>query len=180
MWNFFSAPKDIKAVPDVCDICSEVIGTVRQDGSTEVAYTLPCSHTFGNICILSWMDIAPQKDCPNCRRKLVHPGCGHLIMPHKSSTAPPSIAASQTPENCVRCRGDGAVASELETEQKRLELQEQALRGMRVNLPRFFGTQAVGTVSTVDQRIAELRKGFAGFHERTWRKFEDRERREEW
>jgi hypothetical protein len=183
-WNFLTRRKTRPVIRgeeiDTCAICSETIGELRQDGTTEVAYTLPCSHTFGNICIMGWLDVAPQKDCPICRRHLIHPGCGHIIMPHKLSTAPPSIPEEETPAKCLRCRGKGAVAEALRVEQEHLELQEKALRGMKVHLPKFFGTQASTTLGTVDQRIAELRKGFAVFHERTWRNFEGRERRELW
>lgn len=183
MWNFSSSSKQPSKrceEVDTCAICSERIGDLRQDGTIEIAYTLPCSHTFGNICIMGWLDIAPQKDCPNCRRRLIHPGCGHLIMPHEASTAPPSIPAHETPAKCIQCRGKGAVAEVLRFEQERLELQEKALRGMRMHLPKFFGSQASMTLGTMDQRIAELRKGFASIHEKTWRNFEGRERRELW
>jgi len=183
MWNFKSAPKPVRVETGedlVCDICSETIGTTRTDGSIEIAYMLPCAHTFGSLCILQWLQFSPQHDCPNCRRRMVHDGCGHIIMPHKLSTAPPSISASETPSHCIQCRGEGAVAVALRMEHERLQLQEGALEGLRTHLPRLFGSQAAITSRTVDQRISSLRKGFAVFQERTWRRFEDRERRQRW
>lgn len=182
MWNLRSSSKTVQVqVEDViCDICSENIGTARLDGSIEIAYKLPCSHIFGSLCILQWLQTSPQHDCPNCRRRMIHDGCGHLIMPHKSSTAPPSIPASETPSHCIHCREEGSVATALRVEHERLQLQERALEGLRLHLPRFFGSQAATTVSTIDQRILALRKGFALFYERAWRKFEDGDRREQW
>jgi len=183
MWNFKSAPKAVRLETGddlVCDICSEAIGAARTDGSIEIAYMLPCAHTFGSLCILQWLQISPQHDCPNCRRRMIHDGCGHLLMPHRLSTAPPSIPASETPSHCIQCRGKGAVAVALRMEHERLQLQESALEGLRTHLPQFFGSHAAITTGTIDQRISILRKGFAVFQERTWRRFDDRERRLLW
>lgn len=163
-----------------CAICSHTIGCTRPDKSVETHYALPCSHVFGSHCILRWLQISPRQDCPNCRRRMVHRGCGHLIMPHNAVSAPPSIPESQTPERCVRCRGEGIVALALRSEHEKLLAQESALRGMRSHLPSIFGSFATASLCGVDQRIAELRKGFAVFHERAWKEFEERERRERW
>jgi hypothetical protein len=166
---------------DVCEICTEIIDAVRHDGSIEVAYKLPCGHTFGNLCILKWLSVSNQRDCPNCRRLLTHPECGHLIMPHESTTAPPSIAAHETPAKCISCRGKGGAAMEvLRLERELLEAKEAAIRGMRQHLRTFFGPQAQLSTANVDGRIADLRKGFAEAQGRTWRIFEGTESRESW
>jgi hypothetical protein len=164
----------------ICDICSDVIGSKRQDGSTEVLYKLPCSHVFGSICILRWLEVSTLQDCPNCRRRLVHPGCGHLIMPHNVSTAPPSIPVNETPALCVRCRGEGIVGPALRLEFERLQAQEKALRGIQAQLPKFFQVTPPKAGWSVEERIVELRKGFALFNENAWREFEEMERRERW
>jgi hypothetical protein len=149
IWTFLFTRQVYK---DICAICGEKIGDLRQDGTTEFAYTLPCSHMFGNICIVRWLEVAPQQDCPNCRQRFVHPRCGHTIIPNKS-IVPPCIPAY---EPCVHCQGNGDIAR-IPYEQERLKLQENALRGMRMYLPRFFGSQASKTLSMTDQNITELR-----------------------
>jgi len=101
-------------------------------------------------------------------------------MPQNAASAPLSIPEEETPEQCVRCRGQGVVALALRSEHEKLQAQEAALRGMHSNLPRIFGSFAAPSLCAVDERIAELRKGYAVFHERAWREFEERERRERW
>jgi hypothetical protein len=164
-----------------CTICHETINAVRPDGSTETQYSLPCSHVFGSICILRWLHNSTHQDCPICRRQMIHPGCGHLIMPHETTTAPPSIPETETPAQCIRCRGDSALALVLKRAQERVQAQEAALRGMQVHIPSLFSRAfAARSIGGVDERIAELRKGFAGFHERAWSEFAEKERRERW
>jgi len=101
-------------------------------------------------------------------------------MPHNALSAPPGIREDQTPDQCVKCRGESALAQALRLELEKLQAQERALRGMRSHLPRFFGGVAPRGLCNVEERIAELRKGFAVFHERAWREFEEKERRERW
>jgi len=163
-----------------CTICSETLHAVRSDGTTEIPYKLPCSHVFGSICIIRWLEDSPQQDCPHCRRRMVHSGCGHLIMPHDAPTAPPSIPEVETQARCVRCRGEGVVAKALRAEHERLQAQEAALRGMKIHLPKFFGFAAARTASSVDDRIAALRRSFSVFHDTAWREFEENERRQRW
>jgi hypothetical protein len=180
--NYSDMPLAAKSVTPntVCDICSEAIGHIRHDGSTEIPYKLPCSHVFGNTCILRWLEVSSQQDCPICRRKMVHPRCGHLIMPHNATTAPPSIPAHETPELCLRCRGEVIVGPALRSEYEWLQVQEDALRGIQLHLPRFFQTSLPRTGWSVEERIAELQKGFDIVNESAWREFEERERRERW
>ncbi len=69
----------------------------------------------------------------------------------------------------------------LKAEQERLVVQEEALKGLRVLLPSFMGSSGARlTGRNVDERIGELRKGFAGFQERAWRRFAELERRDVW
>jgi len=164
----------------ICPVCSETIGLVRGDGSTETQYILPCSHSFGNLCILRWLQDSPRQDCPHCRRRMVHSGCGHLIMPHDAVSAPPSIPEASMPAQCIRCRGEGVVAIVLRGEHGRLQAAEAALTGMQLRLPQFFGFASTKSSGNIDERIAELRKRFAVFHEKAWREFEEKERRERW
>lgn len=111
---------------------------------------------------------------------MIHPGCGHLIMPHEASTAPPAIQECETPNECLRCRGDGQVGEILKFATERLEAQERALRGMRTHLPTVFGRSTATSVENIDERIQELRKGINGVYERTWVEFAQMERRERW
>lgn len=163
-----------------CAICSETMGLPNQYGLTEHPYKLPCSHIFGSRCILRWLQASPRQDCPNCRRRMVHRGCGHLIMPHNAHIAPPGIREEETPDLCVKCRGESALAQAMRIELERLQAQEKALRGIRSVLPRFFGGAAPRSLCNIEERIEELQKSFAVLHERAWREYELRERRERW
>lgn len=163
-----------------CAVCCEHIGSVRADGSMEVRYKLPCSHMFGNLCILQWLQMSPQQDCPICRRRMVHIGCGHLIMPHDASTAPPTISEEKMPKQCIRCRGEDILATILQAEHERLQAAEAALRGMQRSLPKFLSFASTVSLYSVDSRIDELRQNFAVFHERAWREFEEQERQVRW
>lgn len=163
----------------ICNICGDVMGSDTGCGA-EVAYKLPCSHVFGSACIIRWLQISPKQDCPNCRRKMVHRGCGHLIMPSPVSTAPPTITEAETPDDCVRCRGEEKVGLVVKKEHDRLLKNERALRGVKSFLPKFFGGSQPVEEEDIEERIVQLRKGFDNFHERAWRDWEERERRIRW
>lgn len=66
-----SRPEDEK-----CDICAEAFNTSptsSHDGDhpgqgSHAAVTTPCSHVFGEVCLLEWLK--DQTTCPMCRRVL--------------------------------------------------------------------------------------------------------------
>jgi hypothetical protein len=100
-----------------CAICSEPLGLARSDGQTEKATVLPCSHIFGDICILRWLELdSPHHDCPSCRRKMVYRGCGCMIRPRAvrrgltlergEGARVKVVSEEDMPDKCPKCRGD--------------------------------------------------------------------------
>jgi len=101
-------------------------------------------------------------------------------MPHDAENAPPRVSQEETPDQCVRCRGESEVAQTLRQEYDRLQAKEAALRGMQANLPTALGGMAPKSLGDVEERIAQLRRRFAQFSERAWRNVARTERRDKW
>jgi hypothetical protein len=149
----------LKDPAQCCSICNETLGLPRADGKIESAAILPCSHVFGSICIMRWLETeALNHDCPNCRRKMVYWGCGHLIRPCDIAWAPRCVGEKDMPEKCLMCRGSGKLGAELKLRNERRMLEESALEVLRTHLPSVFGGMCRSRVESVDSRIEELRQ----------------------
>ncbi|CAG8959641.1 hypothetical protein HYFRA_00001544 [Hymenoscyphus fraxineus] len=120
-----------------CTICNSPVHTPRPDDNlTETLLILPCSHTFGSICITRWLENdSPHKDCPQCRRSMLYSKCGHLIRPAEVARSPKCVREEEMPEMCVVCRGDGVLGAL----RKRRDEEERQLREMREWLPGVWG-----------------------------------------
>lgn len=60
---------DFTSTSQECAICQQPIGLPRDDGSIEDMITTPCGHSFGEICLQTWLDSATS--CPYCRTELI-------------------------------------------------------------------------------------------------------------
>lgn len=105
-----------------------------------------------------------------------------MLMPSLAATAPPPIREDETPANCVRCRGEDRLAKTIKQQHEKLLKSERALRGARTLLPRFFGGSGAGELygTGIEERIEDLRRDFAVWHEKAWKDWEERERRLRW
>lgn len=65
-----------------CPICTDLVGTENQEGTTETWSELPCGHRFGSHCIKHYLGIVADNrpTCPICRQKAYH-SCGHPVLP---------------------------------------------------------------------------------------------------
>lgn len=141
---------------DRCAICKERLGIPRSDGETEKVFVLPCSHTFGSLCITRWLEHdSLNRDCPHCRRRMVYSGCGHTIRPCDIARAPRCVDEKDMPEMCLVCRGDGVLEEQVRALRERQLAVQRALEGMRVALPGIMGGMCRSTVQNVDRRVAD-------------------------
>jgi len=163
-----------------CSICNETFGQPRADGSVEKAAILPCAHIFGELCISRWLENSPHHDCPNCRRKMVYSGCGHVIKACDIERAPKSVGESEMPEKCLACCWGGMMEEELRIMNERRLLEERALAGMKLCLPGIFGGRSRETVESADGRIEEVRRSWRAELDAAISKFEDNEGRHRW
>ena len=89
------------------------------------------------------------------------------------------------PEKCIRCRGSGdsgygGLEDRLRELKEMREAQEQALEGMRRNLPGVFGGLCRITVQSLDDRIEELRREWGREVDIAFGEVEEKEGRLEW
>ncbi|KAI1266824.1 hypothetical protein F5Y18DRAFT_425374 [Xylariaceae sp. FL1019] len=63
-----------------CQICSTPLAIDHAADDGHEAYTvLLCGHAIGVRCMRRW--VAENPTCPICRKRLKHPGCGHVGLP---------------------------------------------------------------------------------------------------
>lgn len=86
-------PVEVDAVsvcdPDIlCGICQEKVGDKNPEGVQEKWAALPCGHVYGNHCIKTFfgMMVQDKPTCPVCRQTMVHPACGHPVLPKTITT----------------------------------------------------------------------------------------------
>ncbi|KAG4025721.1 hypothetical protein MFRU_052g00400 [Monilinia fructicola] len=167
--------------PQRCMICNEEIGSSSSGGEVESAFMLPCSHVFGSICILRWLETdSPHQNCPQCRRKMVYTECGHLIRPCEVMSAPKCVQEADMPKRCLVCRGlDGELKTEVEMLFKRAEAEQRALRAMKLHFPGVWGEMCRDTVRTVGTRVEESKRVLKRDVEELCRRYENGHR-EQW
>ncbi|KAB8291836.1 hypothetical protein EYC80_006619 [Monilinia laxa] len=178
-----SSSSDLSDIsPQRCMICNEEIGSSRCDGEVESAFMLPCSHVFGSICILRWLETdSPHQNCPQCRRKMVYTACGHLIKPCEVTSAPKCVKEAEMPKRCLGCRGlDGELKTEVDMLLERAEAEQRALRAMKLHFPGVWGEMCRDTVRTVGARVEESKKGLERDIEELCRRYEENGNREQW
>lgn len=142
-----------------CTICKETLGLPRLDGQVETAVVLPCSHIFGSICIIRWLETESlRQDCPNCRRRMIYRECGHAIKPCEVERAPKAVSEKDMPEKCGICQGGSILEEQLKVLRERQLAEERALVGMRLQLPGIFGAFCRNSIQTFDSRIEESKE----------------------
>ena len=142
-----------------CTICNEILGLPRLDGQVETAVVLPCSHIFGSICIVRWLEAESlHQDCPNCRRRMMYRECGHAIKPCEVERAPKAVSEKDMPEKCRICRGGGMLEEQLRVMRERQSAEERALVGMKIQLPGIFGAFCRTSIQSFDSRIEESKE----------------------
>jgi len=142
----------------LCFICREELGLPRADGEVEKLYMLPCSHTFGHICIERWLASSPNHNCPTCRRSMIY-DCGHPIKAVEISTAPKSTGAYEMLEKCLLCRQEGVWKQRLAMMEEKQQAEERVLEGLKSFLPTLYGGMCVAsTVQSAAGRIEESRE----------------------
>jgi len=177
-----SSPDPAEISPQRCTICNEDIGVPRADGEVESAFMLPCSHVFGSMCILRWLETdSPHQNCPQCRRKMVYTECGHLIRPCEVTSAPKCVRDEDMPQRCLGCRGlEGELKTEVEMLLKRAEAEQRALRAMKMHFPGVWGEMCRETVRTVGKRVEESKEVLKRDIEELCRRYEETGNREQW
>lgn len=142
-----------------CGICNETLGLSRPDGRVEEVFVLPCSHTFGSQCITRWLEHeSANRDCPQCRRRMVYRGCGHAIKPCEITRAPKCVGEKDMPEQCVVCRGGGELEEQVRMIRERQLAVQRALEGMKMYFPGIMGGMCRSTMRSVDGRVEKSRE----------------------
>ncbi|TVY14113.1 hypothetical protein LARI1_G009174 [Lachnellula arida] len=139
-----------------CCICSEAVDLPRSDGRTEELLVLPCSHTFGSICIIRWLSHSPNRSCPLCRRRMIYRGCGHAVKPYEVARAPRCVREEDMPDLCLVCRGGGVLEEQVRVIRERQMAVQRTLQGLRTWFPGLVG--GVFRVDTVESRIGASKR----------------------
>lgn len=164
--------QQIEEQTERCLICNEVLGLPRSDGEVEELYILPCSHTFGNLCISRWLESDSQnQDCPVCRRRMVYRGCGHLIKPCIVKKAPAAASEADMPDKCLVCRAGGVLEETLGMMRARQLAEERALEGL-TQLMGVFGGLSRGNATNIEERLTDIRRHWRKQTERLYAELE--------
>ncbi len=150
------------------------------DINTEYLAILPCTHSFGHKCLLSWLASTTKPSCPSCRYNLRHSGCGHYVVPALPAAAPaplymvygPGSASSipggeqvvwkerraSLPDICVRCRLEEGGTEGFTDVMRMLELRRTVSRGVLGSLPMEFRLMRITQRQFDEDSAAESEK----------------------
>lgn len=170
----------LRAQDQRCSICNEILGLPGSNGISEDAVMLPCSHTFGNLCISRWLIEAPNHDCPHCRRKMIYRGCGHLIGPCDISQADTCVSKRDLPEKCAICKSRARLEPELRMETERRSLGRDLLENLIVHLPRVFVGKHRVDLNSLDERSGNTYSPWNIDLDALCRAFVEKEERAQW